>query len=187
MRLTIFAVSFCVLLAPLPVAAQGMGWDGKPVQPVPPAQGAPYGYAPGYNINPQTMFIYEEEKKSPGLALILSLLLPGLGNIYADHAMGALITWGLIIGGASIIAWGANHTNPDGGQSGGVDAGGAFFMGFFVIFGGVAYSLVDSYLSAKDYNRELAQRLGLPVVSIAPIRMGGSSDTAWGPALMLRF
>jgi TM2 domain-containing membrane protein YozV len=187
MRLTIFAVIFWVLLAPLPVAAQSMGWDGKPVQPLPPAQGAPYGYAPGYTINPQTLFIYEEEKKSPGLALFLSFLLPGLGNIYADHAMGAVITWGLIIGGASIIAWGVNHTNPDTGGGGGVDAGGALFMGFFVILGGVAYSLVDSYLSAKDYNQELARRLGLPVVGIAPIHTSGDNATAWGPALMLRF
>ena len=187
MRLTIFAVIFCVLLAPLPVAAQGMGWDGKPVQPVPPAQGAPYGYPPGYNISPQTMFIYEEEKKSPGLALVLSLFIPGVGNIYADHAMGAVITWALIIGGASIAVWGINHSNPDTGGGGSVDAGGALFMGFFVALGGVAYGLVDSYLSAQDYNRELARRLGLPIVGIAPIHSSGGDGTAWGPALMLRF
>jgi len=187
MRLTIFAVIFCVLLAPLPAAAQGMGWDGKPVQPLPPPQGAPYGYAPGYNISPQTMFIYEEEKKSPGLALLLSVLLPGLGNIYADHAMGAVITWGLIIGGASIIAWGTEHSNPEGGSTGGVDAGGALFMGFFVILRGVGYNLVDSYLSAKDYNHALAQRLGLPVVGIAPIHTSRGDSNVWGPALMLRF
>src|SRR5689334_13734944 len=170
MRLTIFAVIFCVLVAPLPVAAQGMGWDGKPVQPLPPAQGAPYGYAPGYNINPQTLFIYEEEKKSPGLALLLSFLLPGLGNIYADHAMGAVITWGLIIGGVSIVAWSINETNVQTGQEGN---GGAFLLGFFMALGGVVYSLVDSYSSAKDYNRELARRLGLPIVGIAPIHTSG--------------
>jgi hypothetical protein len=181
MRLTIFAVMFCVLLAPLRAAAQGMGWDGKPVQPVPPA-GAAYG-----SITPQAIFIYDEEKKSPGLALVLSLFIPGVGNIYADHAMGAVITWALIIGGASIAVWGINHSNPDGGGGGGVDAGGALFMGFFVALGGVAYGLVDSYLSAQDYNRELARRLGLPIVGIAPIRTSGGNDTAWGPALVLRF
>jgi TM2 domain-containing membrane protein YozV len=180
----------CVLLAPLRVAAQGMGWDGQPVQPVQPvqpAQGAPYGYgyaAPGYNINPQTMFIYEEEKKSPGLALVLSLLLPGLGNIYADHAIGAVVTWGLIIGGVLLINWGANQTNLDTGQ----DAnGGAITIGFLAVLGGVIYSLVDSYSSAKDYNRELARRLGLPMMSLAPIRVNGSTETAWGPAVTLRF
>jgi hypothetical protein len=184
MRVVVGAVLFCVLLAPLRVAAQGMGWDGRPVQPVPPAQGAPYGYAPVYGMNPRAMFMYEEEKKSPGIALLLSFLLPGLGNIYADHAMGAVITWGLIIGGVSIAVYGVNHTNPEGN---GADAGGAIFIGFFVVFGGVAYSLADSYLSARDFNHELARRLGLPMMSVAPIHVNGTNETAWGPALTLRF
>jgi TM2 domain-containing membrane protein YozV len=184
MRLIGGAVIFFVLLAPLPVMAQGMGWDGRPVQPLPPAQGSPYGYAPGYNINPQTMFIYEEEKKSPGAALVLSLIFPGLGNIYADHWMGAVVTWVLIIGGVSIAMWGIEHTDL---EPGGSDNGGAIVLGFLVALGGGVYSVVDAYQSAKEYNRELARRLGLPIVSLAPIRMSGSGETAWGPALMLRF
>ena len=183
MRLIVGAVIFFVLLAPLRAAAQGMGWDGQPVQPLPPAQGAPYGYAPGYGgINPQAMFLYEDEKKSPGLALLLSFLLPGLGNIYAEHWAGAAITWGLIIGGASIMVWGVNHTNPEAET----DNGGAIVLGFFVILGGTIYSLIDAYTSARDFNHELAQRLGLPVMGIVPIRTS-TGDMAWGPALELRF
>jgi hypothetical protein len=179
MRLIVGAVIVFVLLAPLRVAAQGMGWDGRPVQPLPPAQ----GYAPGYAISPQAMFLYEEEKKSPGIALLLSLLLPGLGNIYADHPVGAVITWALIIGGVSIAVYGIQHVNPEGGGGDGV---GMFFLGWVVALGGVVYSLVDSYQSAKEYNHELARRLGLPFVGVAPIRMTGG-ETAWGPALVLRF
>jgi TM2 domain-containing membrane protein YozV len=185
MRLMISAVILCVLLAPLRVAAQGIGWDGRPVQPVPPAQGAASGSPPGYG--PPAMFIYEEEKKSPALALLLSFLFPGVGNIYAHHAMGAVITWGLIIGGASIALYGLKHLNSDTGGGGG-DAGSAFFMGYFVVTIGVFYGLFDSYMSAKDYNEELARRLGLlPMMSVTPIRVSGSNETAWGPALTLHF
>ena len=181
MRLVIGAVIFFVLLAPLRVMAQGMGWDGRPVQPLPPAQG--YGYAPGY-VNPQTMFLYEEEKKSPALALVLSLLLPGVGNIYADHAVGALITWVLIIGGAWLAWWGIEReVNRAPGES--VD-GTPIVVGYLAVLGGIVYSLVDSYQSAKEYNRELAKRLGLPIIGVAPIRTSGG-DMAWGPALILRF
>ena len=185
MRLIGGAVIFFVLLAPLRVAAQGMGWDGRPIQPVPPAQGAPpgYGYAPGYyNINPQTMFIYEEEKKSPALAVLLSLFLPGLGNIYSEHWIGLVVTWGLIIGGVYVASYGVQHTDPETG-----DGSEAILLGVLMIVGGVVYSPIDAYVSAKDYNRELARRLGLPMVSLAPIHLSGSRETAWGPALMLRF
>jgi hypothetical protein len=187
MRLIVGAVIFFVLLAPLRVAAQGMGWDGRPVQPVPPAQGAPngygYGYAPGYyNINPQTMFMYEEEKKSPGLALVLSLLLPGLGNAYSEHWIGVVVTWALIVGGFYLALHAIQNVDPETG-----DGSGMFAVGVLMVLGGVVYSPIDAYVSAKDYNRELAKRLGLPLVSLAPIHLSGSRETAWGPAFTLRF
>ena len=181
MRLLMGGLVFCVLVAPLRVAAQGMGWDGRPVQPLPPAQGAPYGYAPGYGMNPQAMFLYEEQKRSPGLALLLSLFLPGLGSIYADHWAGAAITWGLIIGGFSIAIWGIKHLDEMGS-----DAGAAVFIGWFVASCGILYNPFDAYTSARDFNHELAQRLGLPVVGVTPIRTS-NGDMAWGPALQLRF
>ena len=46
--------------------------------------------------NAERMMLYESNKKSPGLALVLSLILPGLGQIYngqAGKGIGMLILY----------------------------------------------------------------------------------------------
>lgn len=202
-------VLFFVLLAATGANAQNgpappaNSWQGGP--PPPPQQPGPppgqwgypgpapgaYGYGGyGYGPNPQTLMLYESQKKVPGIALLLEVLVPGVGSIYADHAAGAFITWGLTVAGFVLIlaavreAWETDVNSQD---SSPTINGNAIWLGFGLIVGGRIYGLYDSYSSAKDYNAALAQRLGLgPMqVSLAPIRMGGV--TAWGPAINFRF
>jgi hypothetical protein len=187
-------------------------WDGNPPQaapPVAPIGGYPYGAAPygaapygaapygaaygnSYGVSPQAMMFYDNEKKNAGIAVLLEFLVPGVGSVYADHGMGALITWGLMIGGFVVIVWDLESqftTNPDGTTTtnGSFDAT-PVLLGIGLILAGRIYGFVDSYSSCTNYNRALAQRLGLPLgvaLNLAPIRM--DQNVAWGPALSLRF
>src|SRR5262245_41181288 len=66
---------------------------GQPPPP-PPPQG--YGYGNGYGpANPNdpyrmqnAYFIYDNEKKNEGIALLLEFLVPGVGSVYAEHLNG---------------------------------------------------------------------------------------------------
>jgi hypothetical protein len=155
--------------------------------PPPAPYGAPnpYGWGGQPGFNQQSLFVYENEKKSPGIALLINFLLPGLGSIYADHAMGALLTWGLIIGGVAVAVAGINR-DLEAGQSEVNPA--PIVIGYLMVLSGIIYSYVDSYTSAKEYNRALAQRLGLPagfVLGPAPMVVG--QTIGWGPAIGFRF
>jgi hypothetical protein len=140
---------------------------------------APYPYQASPNgPNPQALYLYESESKSPALALVLEIVIPGIGSIYADHTVGALVTWGLALTGMSLALWDLNRH----------EQGNLFYTGLLIASGGRIYGFVDSLSSASDYNRALAQRLGLPpTIALTPaaIRMG--DRVAWGPALTLRF
>jgi hypothetical protein len=156
--------------------------------PPPYGYGGQYGsgtYGAPYNVNATSLLLYQDGKKSGALAVLLSLWIPGLGNIYADHIWGAVITWAAIIGGAAIIVHG-NHTSPDG-YSSQVDQT-DFTLGLLLIAGGFVYSPIDAGLAVSDYNHALAQRLGIPpefALGVVPIRM--DREVAWGPGLSLRF
>jgi hypothetical protein len=154
-------------------------------QPAPYGAPNPYGWGGQPGFNQQALFIYENEKKSPGIALLLNFLVVGLGSIYADHFLGALLSWGLIIGGAVVAASAITHD---------LDAGrtevnqGVFTAGIIMVVGGYIYSYVDAYTSAKAFNRELAQRLGLPAgFTFAPVPIITGPSVAWGPAIGFQF
>jgi TM2 domain-containing membrane protein YozV len=138
------------------------------------------------------MFLYEAQRKSSAVAVLLSLLLPGVGNIYADHAMGAVITWALIIGGVAVAANSVHTTTDTYGYTYGYTTttvnSSELTLGIFMLLGGFIYSPIDAYFASESYNHALAQRLGLPtgfVLAPAPIRTDRS--VAWGPALSFRF
>ena len=60
---------------------------------------------------------YEDQSKSAAGAVVLEILLPGAGSVYADDPRGALITWGLCAGGlaAALIGLSQIHIyGPDG-------------------------------------------------------------------------
>jgi hypothetical protein len=185
-------------VAPVGAAPYGAAPYGNPPYGSPP-YGSPYGAAPygsaygsSYGVSPQAMMFYDNEKKNGAIALLLEFLVPGVGSVYADHGMGALITWGLMIGGVVVIVWDLEsqiRTNPDGTTTtdGNFDAT-PVLLGLGMILAGRIYGFVDSYSSCTNYNRALAQRLGLPLgvaFNLAPIRL--DQNVAWGPALSLRF
>ena len=162
----------------------------------PPAAQAPdYGYAPlpRPQPSPQQFALYQDNKKNPGVALLLELFIPGVGSIYADHAVGAAVTWALQIGGLLVAVWGIGQLrDPEAPESvmrrpNNDAAVSAIVAGFAIAVGGRIYGLVDSWSSASDYNSALAAQLGIADASfiIAPMRAG--NGLAWGPALSLRF
>ena len=137
------------------------------------------------------MFLYAEQSKSSAAAVLLSLLVPGVGNIYADHALGAVITWALIIGGAVVTTQSVHNTTDAYGYSYATTTSvnsSELTVGIFMILGGLIYSPIDAYFASERYNHELAERLGLPTgfaLGPAPIRTDRS--VAWGPGLSFRF
>jgi TM2 domain-containing membrane protein YozV len=156
------------------------GYPGYPVYPANP-----------YSYDPQALTIYQQEKKEVALALALEFVIPGVGSIYAGHARGAAITWGLTLGGfALILVWVADvsHSINDGTSS--HEPNQALLLGAMgLIMGGRIYGLYDAYASTTDYNRQLAARLGLPAafsLGVTPIK-SGHNQMAWGPSLSLRF
>ncbi len=123
------------------------------------------------------------------MALLLSILVPGVGNIYADHAMGAVITWALILGGVVLAANSVHNTTDPYGYSSGTSRNSTeLTLGIFMALGGFIYSPIDAYFASESYNHALAERLGLPTgfaLGPAPIRTDRS--VAWGPGLSFHF
>ena len=191
--------------APPPAPAQAPPvWNGSAwVQPPPPPPGgfapygppyaptyvAPYGYAP---MQPPGEFYYEAQKKNEMLALVIEFFVPGVGSIYADHLAGAMVTWALTIGGIVLALWwvGQNlgHDEDTSTSTAGPIDTWAIYLALGAILGGRIYGLVDSYSSARDFNRRLRQRLRLPdyaSLGVVPIRTDRS--ISWGPSLSFRF
>lgn len=199
-------ISVVILAAPLvahaqsgpapaaPYAPPPDPWAAPPPAGGPPAGGPPpYGYGPppyGYGPPPALrLMAYENDKKNEAIALLLDVFIPGVGSIYADHAMGALVTWVGMIGGVALIVAGADRGigSDDATAHSSNDGVGLVLLGAAAIVGFRIYGVVDAYKSAKDYNARLAQSLGLSGVnlSLAPLRT--PQGTALAPALTLRF
>jgi hypothetical protein len=129
------------------------------------------------------------------LALVIEFFIPGVGSIYADHVAGALVTWGLTVGGIVLAFWwlGRQIDTAEASNNGFSSDNGphdlwAVYLAVGMILGGRIYGLVDSYTSARDFNRRLRTRLGLPdyaSLGVAPIRT--DRTLSWGPALTFRF
>ena len=138
------------------------------------------------------MFLYAEQRKSSAVAVLLSLLVPGVGNIYADHPLGAVITWALIIGGVVVATHSVHETTVDSygysyTTSTNVNSS-ELTLGIFMVLGGMVYSPIDAYFASERYNHELAQRLGLPTgFALGPVPIRTDRSVAWGPGLSFRF
>jgi hypothetical protein len=174
---------------PPPTAQPYANPYGAPPAPQPyGAYGAPYApYGSPYPppVNPQNWYLYEASKKSVAVSVILELFIPGVGSIYADHVIGAVITWGLTFAGL-VVALSAFDEDQYGYPT--TYDNDRFTLGLLLVLGGRIYGIVDSVQSANDFNRGLAARLGLPAtvaVGVTPLRDG--TITAWGPSLAFRF
>jgi hypothetical protein len=162
--------------------------QGYAPQGYPPPVYAPPTYPP-QSYGPPPLLAYDDSKKYPALGLLLELLVPGLGSVYADHPTGAATTWGLMLGGAAMLVVGINQQQTYGDVRQTSNAGISMAVtGVVMVICGRAYGLIDSWASSSDYNSALATRLGLAQGSliVAPIPTGGGR-MAWGPGLSLRF
>jgi TM2 domain-containing membrane protein YozV len=101
---------------------QAQGQPGYPVAPYqqPYAQGYPGG-------GPQVV------PKNPGIALLISFFLPGVGSLYAGK-----ITTGVIIIACYIVSWILTIV----------------LIGFVGVFGFWIWGMIDAYQAAQTWNRE---------------------------------
>jgi hypothetical protein len=168
--------------APAPPAAYPVPYPAPYATRPPPAYPAPFPY--GYSPWP----VYEDMSKSAGLAFLFEFLMPGVGSIYADHATGAIITWGLMLGGVLLIVNGITTArDPETGATETDVNDLEMATGILMILGGRTYGLVDSIVAARAYNERLRRRLGLA----AALRLDALPTAAGGqvlaPALRLTF
>jgi hypothetical protein len=165
----------------------------------PPYYGYPYG-APIYEPYPQPFSAraqYEQLKRSEGICLLIELLLPGGGSLYADHVAGSLVTWAGTITGFVFLLHGLNE-NIDATEDGffgnsetapGHPGDRSIEVGLVVLLAARVFGLADTWYAAKRYNHALAARLGLRDLDVDLTLAPVVSDhaVAWGPALSLRF
>ena len=161
-------------------ASQPLG--PPPGQPLaPPGATAPARRAPDW----ASWQIYHASSKSPGLAVVLELFMPGLGSGYAEHWTGAATTWGLALGGVFMIALSFSQDTLDSEQGLSGSAGLALTAGVLMVVGGRVYGLVDSYRASERYNLALSRRLGLHggmVLGPVPLQVNGQTSLGLGAA-----
>jgi hypothetical protein len=156
-----------------------------PAYPAPYAMPAPYPMPMPYGYPPWAA--YEEMRKSAGLAFLIELVLPGVGSIYADHMTGALITWGLTLGGLLLLINGSQTTyNPaTGAEETRFDS--EMTIGVLMLLAGRTYGLVDSIVATRAYNARLRQRLGLAAALRLDALPTANGSHVLAPALRLTF
>ena len=108
-----------------------------------------------------TYFAQDESKKSPGIAILLSMLLPGMGELYADNyssgkyftvAEGAL--WGVYIGMNSYGNWLKDRYKSFAVASGGVNSHGKN-ADYYATIGN--YSNIDEYNNSQALSQNFSQ------------------------------
>jgi hypothetical protein len=100
--------------------------------------------------------------------MLLEAVFPGIGSIYADHVMGALITWCVGAAGAALMVF--SFSRPHSGEQTitptsdrVADAG--VLTGFGVMVGARIFGFVDAWRSTTRYNDRLRVSLGLSAAS----------------------
>jgi hypothetical protein len=116
------------------------------------------------------LIYYQDDAKNSAAAVVLEIVMPGLGSVYAEDHWGAAITWGLLAAGATAVLVGASMVPPD-------DAGGPGLgsmqqktnpLALPLVIGGLAVAVygrvygVQNAIRASDrYNTALRTSLGL--------------------------
>lgn len=110
----------------------------RPAPPLPSSQAAPPPpTAPAEPVRPAAPYGYGEPlAKSPGLALFLSILFPGLGHIYVAAYERSL----MIIGGIGVSIWAIVQSDGD-----------LWPLAFAIAFG-YFFSIFDAYREAQVVN-----------------------------------
>lgn len=155
--LVAIAVAIACALAPLAVVAQTP----------PPQQSAVSAYDDYFMSDEHRQKIYEENRQRPHKAVLYTLLLPGLGNVYAEQYLLAGLSFIFAVFAATFIGYGAVNSQPRIIAIGGVVAGVAYG-------GGIATSLIG----VSDNNRRLRRGLKVDKTDVREV---------WTPTLVMRF
>jgi TM2 domain-containing membrane protein YozV len=118
--------------------SEGQNWNAPGAQSYQQPQGQPYGYPPapyqpqqpypaGYAGGPMQV-----APKNPGIALLISFFLPGVGSLYAGK-----INTGVIILIGYVISWVLT----------------IIIIGFVGIFVFWVWGMIDAYTAAQAWNR----------------------------------
>lgn len=173
------------------------------IPPVPPAPPAAVQWSPPRSSLPtpaEAVAVYENEKKSHGVALLLEFIFPGVGSIYADNFFGAATTYMFLIGGVAMLLWGVSqydgshgHESPDATTEAPPHNNdmpvAAIAGGMLLMTGGRVYGFVNAWSSVNDHNEYLRERLGLDdrfAFGIAPLVATEEQVTA-APFVRFRF
>ncbi len=110
--------------------------------------------------SPDLNFSVERTKKNPGLAIIYSLLLPGMGELYADgYSSGKYFTiaegtlWGVFIGMNTYANWQKDNYKAYAATNGGVTPSGKD-ADFYATIGD--YSSVNQFNDEQALNRDFS-------------------------------
>lgn len=135
---TLFLVCICFSIGT--ARAQGMA---APLQPNNAQQLSPDAQA--QNARLESMLSYENGKKDVGVAVILGLLIPGAGDMYAGSTGTGLLLLGGAVAGIAIAANGDPYT----GQA--------------VLLASFLTSPFSGGMSASAHNKKLKKELGIAV------------------------
>ncbi len=110
--------------------------------------------------SPEINLSFERTKKNPGLAIIYSLLLPGMGELYADgYSSGKYFTiaegtlWGVFIGMNTYAGWQKENYKAYAAANGGVSPTGKD-ADFYATIGD--YSSVNQFNDEQALNRDFS-------------------------------
>jgi hypothetical protein len=118
----------------------------RPAPPVPPADPVPAPPPAPPAVQGRLPTYSDPMAKSPGLALFLSILFPGLGHIYANAYERAL----MIIGGIGVSIWAIVHSE------------GRLWPLAFVIAFAYFFSIFDAFREAQIANLSEGEELPRP-------------------------
>jgi hypothetical protein len=108
--------------------------------------------------SPDLTFSFERTKKNPGLAILYSILLPGMGELYAeDYSSGKYFTvadgalWGILIGMNTYAGWQKDRYEAYAVTNGGITTSGKD-AAYYATIGD--YSSINQYNDAQALNRD---------------------------------
>ena len=113
-------------------------------------------------VSVQDLLAYESEKKSEAVALMLELVLPTLGHVYAGDFKRGVIPALVSVGG--MAAW---MIGAVGSAFNSNDADNWMRFGAIAAIGGRVWGLVTAPGTAKQFNERLRQKLGIETTSIS--------------------
>ncbi|MDW8362774.1 MAG: hypothetical protein RMK74_10260 [Myxococcales bacterium] len=124
---------------------------------------APSGTASSATADASTLaqrwMLFNALSKSIGVAIVLEIFLPGVGNLYAENLTGSLVTWGAFVL-AVALAFPDTSCDPYDDPVCG-DAPVTLPLAVFLVIGGYVYGIVSAAQAVTRYNDRLAVRLGL--------------------------